>query len=336
MKLIYRIAVGAASTVVIYLAIALGLILSQSGDPVTMDDASGGGLDFSAQIAKTGPEPMALTRFETRDGAGQMARVYPGPSGAPLLVLVHGSGWHGLQFDELARQLQGSATVIAPDLRGHGETPQRRGDVDHIAQLEEDIADLVTATVKPGQKTVLAGHSSGGGLVVRFAGGTHGEMLDGAILLAPFLKYNAPTTRQNSGGWARPLTRRIIGLSMLNGVGITALNGLTAIRFNFPASVRNGPLGHTVTDAYSFRLNTAFAPRNDYLADIAKLPKFLLIAGLDDESFFAKEYQPLMSSVTDKGQYLLVPDQSHLAIVDAPDTRVAIEKFLQTLTDAPE
>ena len=75
----------------------------------------------------------------------------------------------------------------------------------------------------------MLGHSSGGWLVVRFAGGAHGDLIDHAVLLAPFLKYNAPTTRENAGGWAYTMVRRIIGLSMLNTFRITALNYLPII-----------------------------------------------------------------------------------------------------------
>jgi alpha-beta hydrolase superfamily lysophospholipase len=233
-----------------------------------------------------------------------------------------------LKIDPLERRLQAVADVLVPDLRGHGFAPLKRGDISHISQLEEDLADLIAAKRKPGQKVVLAGHSSGGGLVVRFAGGDYGDQIDAAILMAPYLQYNAPTTRPNSGGWANPLTRRIIGLSMLNGVGITALNGLTAITFNFPDAVLNGPLGDTATQAYSFRLNTGFAPRADYLADVAKLPEFLLLVGDQDEAFVAEGYAPLMAAVTDKGRYVIVKDASHLAVVDDPASLAAMTDFI--------
>jgi alpha-beta hydrolase superfamily lysophospholipase len=112
----------------------------------------------------------------------------------------HGSGWHGMKFHGLAKELATRADVVVPDLRGHGVTPHRRGDIDYINQLEDDLADLIKATAQPSQKVVVLGHSSAGGLVVRFAGGEHCEIIDHAVLLAPFLKHNAPTTRENSGG----------------------------------------------------------------------------------------------------------------------------------------
>lgn len=314
-------------SVVIYFLIAFGLILSQR----PAESVSGETIDFSGQTGASRSEPAPLQTYRARDGATLGYRHYGGDNaGAPLVIFLHGSGWHGGAYDGLARAIaeQAGVEVALPDLRGHGPAPQTRGDIGHIGQFEEDIADLAAHLRKPGQKLVLAGHSSGGGLVVRYAGGEYGAMLDGAVLLAPFLKYNAPTTRPNSGGWARPLTRRIIGLSMLNTVGITALNGLTAIQFNFPAEVLNGPEGGTATASYSYRLNTSYAPRNDYLADIGALPPFLLIAGADDESFVAEGYEPLMQAANPNGRYRLLDGQSHLGVISDGRTAKLIAGFL--------
>ncbi|NCC36811.1 MAG: alpha/beta fold hydrolase, partial [Chloroflexia bacterium] len=62
-----------------------------------------------------------------------------------VLLLLHGSAWHSLQFAPLAGAIseQGLAHVVTPDLRGHGFAPTRRGDVDYIGQLEDDLADLI-------------------------------------------------------------------------------------------------------------------------------------------------------------------------------------------------
>ncbi|CUH62948.1 acyl-CoA esterase [Thalassovita gelatinovora] len=313
----------AAISAAVPLAIALGLIGSQRPGEMTGSE----GLDFSRQITRQ-TAPLPIEKVTMRDGFGLSVRSVPGPQNRPLVVLVHGSGWHGGQFDGLARQLADKADVLVPDLRGHGVDPGRRGDVDYIGQFEDDLADLIRAKAKPGQKVVLAGHSSGGGLVVRFAGGAHGDLIEGAALMAPFLKYNAPTTRPNSGGWADVLTRRIIGLSMLNTVGIKALNALTVIQFNMPESVLNGPLGATATTAYSYRLNSSFAPRRGYEKDIAALPRFLLIAGREDEAFFAERYEPLMSEHNPEGRYVLIDGVSHLDVVDAPQTLSAIGDFI--------
>ncbi|NNK17166.1 MAG: alpha/beta fold hydrolase [Sulfitobacter sp.] len=315
-------------SILITAAIAGGLVLSQRPQALP----TGEGLDFTNTLEAGSATPQAQEAVTLRDGFEAQVRRYPsGRDDVPLLVLIHGSGWHGLQFDALARDLSADADVLVPDLRGHGPKPGTRGDIAYINQFEDDLADLIDAEAKPGQKVVLGGHSSGGGLVVRFAGGAHGEMMAGAVLMAPFLKYNAPTTRQNSGGWAYPLTRRIIGLSIFNTFGITALNGLTIMQFRMPQAVLDGPLGDTATTAYTYRLNTGFAPRGNYLEDVARLPRFVLIAGAADVAFNADKYAPTMTQATDRGRYVIVGGVNHLDIVNAPQTAEEIRTFINEL-----
>ena len=318
-KLLQFVAISAVVTLVI------ALVLIATNRPSVMPDREG--LDFSNQL-KQKDKPLPVQTLDMSDGWAMPYRKLDGPDGAPLLVLVHGSGWYGAQFDGMARVLSAHATVLVPDLRGHGPTPWKRGDISYIGQFEDDLAALILAERKPDQDVVLAGHSSGGGLVVRFAGGEHGDLMDRAILLAPFLKYNAPTARQNAGGWSQTLVRRMIGLSMLNGVGITALNYLPVIQFSMPKQVLEGPLGANATTMYSYRLNTSFAPRNDYEKDMAALPEFLLIAGTKDEAFFAEEYEPLMSKSNPNGQYHLVTGASHLDVINLAETTDVMGRFL--------
>ncbi|MBL4812817.1 MAG: alpha/beta fold hydrolase [Rhodobacteraceae bacterium] len=316
---------GIILTPLIYLLIAGGLILSQWPQTVTNQQ---GGLDFTNILAADGAPVRAPIQVQMRDGSQLPVRQYGAPDQQNMLVLIHGSGWHGMQFDTLAIALSDAAFVVVPDLRGHGIAPQRRGDIDHIGQYEEDIADLIDALRQDGQTIVVAGHSSGGGLVVRMAGGAYGDRINQAVLIAPYLHYNAPNMRPNAGGWTRPLTRRLIGLSMLNMVAITALNHLDVIQLAMPQEVLNGPLGATATTAYTYRLNTSYAPRDDFLADIAMLPPFLLIVGRDDEAFLAESYTPLLSSVSEVGSYHIVENVGHLDIVNAPETATLIREIL--------
>ncbi len=325
MSLLSKLAVSAVLALVIPAGIALGLIASQR--PVPDLRAGGVGLDFGTLSPNVA---VPLQPYTAADGAVLGFRRWDsGRAGAPLVVMVHGSGWHGGQFAGLGAALagQGLADVVAPDLRGHGPAPQRRGDVDFIGQFEDDLAALIAQQVRPGQRVVMLGHSSGGGLVIRFAGGAQGAMIDRAVLLAPFVQHDAPTTRPDSGGWAQVLLRRVIGLSMLNAVGITGLNHLTVLQFRFPDSVLDGPQGHTATRAYSFRLMTGFNPRRNWQADVAALPPFLLVAGRRDEAFVAEVYEPTFTPITGRGRYALT-GSGHLGVVDDPETLARIAEFL--------
>lgn len=323
--------------IIAFLGIGLGvqiiggsaLILSQQL-PGDMERQSEGGLDFSGITQKRG-DALPLSLATMRDGWQMPYRRVEGPTEGPLIIAVHGSGWVGQQFDQVAMSLSDVATVVAPDLRGHGATPERRGDIDYIGQFEDDLADLIEAVALPGQEVILLGHSSGGGLVVRMAGGPRGNYIDRAILLAPFLSHKSPTTRQNSGGWAHPMVRRIVGLSMLNMVRLRVFNHLPVIWFSFPKSVLEGPLGHLATPWYSFRLNTSYAPRAKYERDIAALPPYLLIVGDQDEAFVAKEYKPLMSKYAPHGRFERLPGIGHLDVVDAPETLEIMKDYIRDI-----
>lgn len=317
-------------SVAAYFAIAFLLIVSQN--PASVFPTEDKGLSFDQSLEQDYSDLPASQEYTTRSADTLNYRLYE--TSVPtdkVMILLHGSAWHGMQFHSLAKTLAkiGVAQIIVPDLRGHGENPIRRGDIDYIGQLEDDLADLIDLVSKPNSKIIVAGHSSGGGLAIRFAGGAHNAKADAFILMAPFLKYNAPTTRPDSGGWAQPATRRIIGLSMLNTVGINILNDLPMISFAMPSKVLSGPLGHTATTMYSYRLNTSFAPRNDFEADIAALKQpFLLMAGQADESFIAEEYQKLMQPLTDSGDYMLFEGVNHLGLVNDNDALLAIVEWL--------
>ncbi len=284
---------------------------------------TGPGLDFRG---RTGAGSDAeLCRI-----AGQRVRLYPGPDAAPLVLMVHGSGWHGQQFHALASRVaaEGLAEVLVPDLRGHGADPERRGDIDYIGQLEDDLAALIDARGQ-GRRIVMVGHSSGGGLVVRFAGGRHGGRLDAAVLLAPYLGHRAPSSRPGSGGWARVRTGRIIALTLLNALGITALNHLPVIGFRFPAEILDGPLGRTVTTQYSFRLNTSYAPRRDWQGDLARLPRWRLLAGAEDEAMKADRYSEALQAVPAPGEVVILEGVGHLDLPDRGEVFEALQEVLE-------
>ncbi len=310
-KIIRFVLIAACIPVFIYVGIALGLVLSQWPEP--LGDVKT--FSFDATKDATRPDEVDLISYDARDGTELWLRYYPSAKpNAPLIVVIHGSGWHGGGYTDLAMALAEAGEVLLPDLRGHGPKTNSRGDVDYIGQLEDDLTDLIGVYRKTGQKVILVGHSSGGGLAIRFAGGADGSILHKVVLLSPFLKYDAPTMRYNAGGWAHALVRRIIGLQMLNTIGISWFNGANMIQFNFPKEVLESPEGHTATQIYSYRLNESFAPRSDYLSDVAALPEFLLLAGDKDDAFIASFFKETLSPATDKGTYKILPDVTHIGI----------------------
>lgn len=269
-----------------------------------------------------------LVTYKCRDGSELNVRHYSAQSN-DVLVLIHGSGWHSRYFLPMARFMatENLAQIYTPDLRGHGEEPSRRGDIDYINQLEDDLADLIAVVKKkhPGARITLGGHSSGGGLVVRFGGGRYRDLVDSYLLLTPYLKYNAPTIRPGSGGWAYAHLPRIIGLSMLNNIGIRFMNSLDVIDFNMPEAYRDG----TETLSYSHRLNTGFAPRN-YKKDLAQMRgEMLVLVGTGDESNNAAAYPPTFTRYRPDTEVRLLEGVTHMGLVVGDDIQPILREFFR-------
>jgi non-heme chloroperoxidase len=263
------------------------------------------------QIAEMAP----LEPFRARDGASLSFRRYAAESKVHA-ILIHGSSAHSAYLHRFAKYLSGSgvANVYAPDLRGHGPNPQRRGDIDYVGQLEEDIADLIghiSAEAGEGARFIVGGHSSGGGLALRFAGSEYGHLANGILLLAPYLGHRAPMVKRNAGGWAAPDIPKIIGLSVLDGFGICRYNGAKVLRFNLPEKYRNG----YETLEYSFRLMNGMHPA-DYRASLRNTEsRLLVLVGTEDEAFHAAEFESGILPYKPDAGIAYVAGGSHLGII---------------------
>jgi pimeloyl-ACP methyl ester carboxylesterase len=90
-----------------------------------------------------------------------------GNAGAPLLLLVHGMRDHARSWDWTARALRQRWHIVAPDLRGHGDSEWSRDGAYMHAFHILDMADLID-TLGHEQVTIV-GHSFGGNVVGRYA-----------------------------------------------------------------------------------------------------------------------------------------------------------------------
>ncbi len=111
--------------------------------------------------------PAELTVVST--GGARLHTEIHGPAGAPTVVLVHGWTCNVTFWRPLIRLLERDHRVVAYDQRGHGRTPATLGSCSAEA-LADDLCAVLEATVAPGTRAVLAGHSMGGMTVVAAAG----------------------------------------------------------------------------------------------------------------------------------------------------------------------
>jgi pimeloyl-ACP methyl ester carboxylesterase len=109
-----------------------------------------------------------------------------GNEGAPTVILVHGGRDHCRSWDVVARSLQPHFHVIAPDLRGHGDSDWTKGGSYALTEYVYDLAQLVRAVAAP--QVILVGHSMGGMVSLIYSGSCPQQVsrlvvLDGVTML---------------------------------------------------------------------------------------------------------------------------------------------------------
>jgi len=302
--------------VIIGLLLVVGIVLAAA---ITFGTAATPPSLSPRQIDLTELPP--LSRFTARDGTQLAYRRYPG-RGERVAVLVHGSATESSVMNAPAKTLQGAgATVYALDLRGHGSSG-RRGDIDYIGQLDDDLADFAAAIAPEhaNAETTLIGFSAGGAFTIRIAGGPYGDLFNRYIVISPAINYPSPLARPNAGGWAAPYIPRIVGLIVLNKIGIHWLDDLDAIVFAIPPGNQN------LTRSYSFRLAMNVSS-NDYFGALQRTNKpMALIAGGNDDQFYADRYAQTLRPAKPDLTVELVPGLDHVDMIMKPAALAALRR----------
>lgn len=303
--------------------VALALIASAPPPPSEQRDIFG----FGAREAP-GEPPPPLRRWRARDGEQLAFRFYDSAADR-VLIFIHGSSYHGAAYHTLAARLSaaGAAKVVLPNLRGHFQSGARRGDVDYIGQLEDDLVDLIAwlRTQGVGGPIVVGGHSSGGGLAVRFAGGPHGRFASGFLLASPIIPTSPAVKEGTAGGWANLHLRRLFGFLILNALGAHGFDALPIIAFNKPTEFWDG----TETLSYSHRLNASMHPRYPWRKDVAALPeRVFVLVGAKDQAVDALALRDLFARKSDPDRVAILDGVDHFGVFRAPEALAAMESWL--------
>jgi pimeloyl-ACP methyl ester carboxylesterase len=125
-----------------------------------------------------------------------------GPEGGLPVLLVHGNCSSGAYWQPLVRLLPPEWRIVAPDLRGYGDTEPAPVDAsrglrdfaDDVAALLDDPALFGSASARP----ILAGHSMGGGVAMQLLVDLPGRFA-GVLLESPVSPYGFGATRDLIG-----------------------------------------------------------------------------------------------------------------------------------------
>ncbi|CAL9545515.1 Epoxide hydrolase A [Streptomyces sp. enrichment culture] len=160
------------------------------------------------------PVPVRELTAVSADGARLHVEVHGGPQGAPAVVLAHGwtcsTAFWAAQIRALAAD---GHRVIAYDQRGHGRSPASPACTTEA--LADDLEAVLDATLAPGERAVVAGHSMGGMTVL--AAGARPAVREhvAAVLLcstgAARLVASSTVLPLPAGPVRTWLTRRVLG-----------------------------------------------------------------------------------------------------------------------------
>jgi pimeloyl-ACP methyl ester carboxylesterase len=157
-----------------------------------------------------------------------------------------------------------------------------------------------------------------------------GQAFDRYILVSPYLRYNAPSVRPAEGAgaakstWAAASVGRIIGLTILNQVGVTYWDGLPVLAFPVPANMAG------VTQTYSWRLLRNFGAHDAYLTDMRLATQPVLVfVGSSDELLDAEKLRIEFHSQRPDISVVILPGLGHADMVTRPEGIAAIAAAIQ-------
>lgn len=272
--------------------------------------------------------PNTKVTFKMRDGKQLVAFDYPHKSKTTVLLL-HGVLSSAYMMNKTAGLIRNAtqARVIALDLRGHGQSDGAPGDIDYVDQYVDDVADLIAALQKerPSGKVILAGHSMGGGISLRYAQRLDLPPVDGYLLLAPHLGQNSPTLLKEvteqapaEDNFIKVHGLRIIGLKVLNLMQDHQYDHLPVLFFNLPEGM---PLR-----SYSYRANESMSP-SDYKSGLLAVQQPLLVlVGSLDEAFAAEAFPAAIKGYS-TGEIQVIEGFSHNGIRHSEKAMAVIARW---------
>jgi pimeloyl-ACP methyl ester carboxylesterase len=158
------------------------------------------------------PVPVRESTVTSADGSRLHVEVH-GPEGAPAVVLAHGWCCSTAFWAAQTRDLAVDHRVVVYDQRGHGRSPAA---VSYSTDaLADDLEAVLEATLAPGEKAVIVGHSMGGMTVLAAAGRARFREHAVAVLLCSTgssrLVDESLVVPMRAGRTRTRLTRKVLG-----------------------------------------------------------------------------------------------------------------------------
>ena len=140
---------------------------------------------------------MDKMTYLARDGALLAYDKFLITNAKATVIFLHGSTYNSRRYANIAKVLnQQSYAACLINWRGHGGSEGRLGTVDYIGQLEDDLADFIAHYQQVSdQPLILAGHSAGAVICLRYIDKYGCNNIDGVSFIAPAINGPLETVR---------------------------------------------------------------------------------------------------------------------------------------------
>lgn len=236
-----------------------------------------------------------------------------------IVIITHGIALHSIYYRKMAELLnQSGYAVVLYDVRGHGKSQGKRGDIKSVFQFTSDLNELVVYTKKNNEHlpVYLLGHSMGGIITKVYA--TLYDNFDGSLILS------SPNNSQRLG---------------LFGLLPTALFGSLKIKTDFsdprlshfPASDNVDPYALKYF-TYRLIIQTLKKGTQHIEKNISKYNKPVLIMhGSDDKLVPPSMSKDFYDSLKSKDKTLIIVEGGYHNLNDDIVTEKAVESIVQWL-----
>lgn len=257
--------------------------------------------------------------------------VWGEPSGKTAL-LVHGNGGHAHWWDPLVAHLLPGWQLIAPDLRGHGESDRPAVPSYRVEDFAADLIELLDRLAP--RRVALVGHSMGG-RVVTWLAAHHADRAGALAVLDSRLTDIGP-------GMARHWRERVAGRREGRGYA-TREEALAAFRFvpdeaGVPPEIVADLAHHAVVergpDDWTFRFDRAvLALDGDGAGDLATILPCIrcptLVMNGERSAVLSAAEQRTLERLQPRWERRMFPGGHHFLVSHAPAVGPALREFLE-------
>ena len=257
-----------------------------------------------------------------------MRLAYSDQGPGPVVVLLHGFPLSKAMWEEQVNGIGSTYRIIAPDLRGHGESPAPEG-VYTMDEMADDVVELLDS-LSIAERIVLGGLSMGGyvalSLVARYP-----ERIRGLMLFDTRAGADTPEAAKNREASARTILAADSAKEFVDGM-IPKLFSATTLeqRPERVEPLRMVMENNTPRGVAGALLGMAIRPdRRDSLSGIT-VPTLVLV-GEHDVITPPAEAKSLASAIP-RSQLEVIPESGHMAPYENPSAANAvILRFLRDL-----